>query len=185
MLFVCAPEREMLFAAITATLDRLGFNIVSARLLVTADGRVFDTFDLLDAEAGADSDSARAAFLQAELARVLDARELRARVARRGLPRRLRHFQRAPKVEFADRDGATQLALVCSDRPGLLAEVAQVFHEARVRVHDARIATFGERVEDFFVLTDASGAVLGESDRRVLQAALHERLGSAAPRTSE
>ena len=185
MLFVCAPGRDMLFAAITATLDRLGFNIVSARLLVGADGRVFDTFDLLDADGGAGTDAARAAFLRTELSRVLDARELRARVSRRGLPRRLRHFQRAPKIEFGDRDGATQLALVCSDRPGLLAEVAQVLHEARVRVHDARIATFGERVEDFFVLTDESGGVLDGSVRDALQSALQDRLGAAAPRTSE
>jgi [protein-PII] uridylyltransferase len=113
---------------------------------------------------------------------VLDARELRARVTRRGLPRRLRHFQRVPKIEFSDRDGATQLALVCSDRPGLLAEVAQVLHEARVRVHDARIATFGERVEDFFVLTtDESGSVLDESARDALRTALQDRLGAAAP----
>jgi [protein-PII] uridylyltransferase len=184
MLFVCAPGRDMLFAAITATLDRLGFNIVSARLLVGADGRVFDTFDLLDADGGG-ADAARVASLQAELTRVLDARELRARVSRRGLPRRLRHFQRAPKIEFGERDGATQLALVCSDRPGLLAEVAQVLHEARVRVHDARIATFGERVEDFFVLTDESGGVLDGSVRDALQSALQDRLGAAAPRTSE
>lgn len=186
MLFVCAPERDMLFAAITATLDRLGFNIVSARLLVGADGRVFDTFDLLDPDSEASMDAERANLLQAELTRVLDARELRARVTRRGLPRRLRHFQRVPKIEFSDRDGATQLALVCSDRPGLLAEVAQVLHEARVRVHDARIATFGERVEDFFVLTTGeSGAALDESARDALQAALQHRLGAAAPRTSE
>ena len=123
--------------------------------------------------------------LQAELTRLLGARELRTRVARRGLPRRLRHFQRAPKIEFGDRDGATQLALVCSDRPGLLAEVAQVLHEARVRVHDARIATFGERVEDFFVLTDRSGAVLDDSTRDALRTALQQRLGATAPRTSE
>ena len=81
--------------------------------------------------------------------------------------------------------GATQLALVCSDRPGLLAEVAQVLHAARVRVHDARIATFGERVEDFFVLTGESGTVLGDTTRDALQAALLDRLGPDAPRTPE
>jgi [protein-PII] uridylyltransferase len=185
MLFVCAPERDMLFSAITATLDRLGFNIVSARLLVGADGRVFDTFDLLDPDSAAGMDGDRASLLRAELTRVLDERELRTRVTRRGLPRRLRHFQRVPKIEFSDRDGATQLALVCSDRPGLLAEVAQVLHEARVRVHDARIATFGERVEDFFVLTGGSGTVLDDSARDALRTALQDRLGAAAPRTSE
>ena len=177
-LFVCAPDRDGLFAAITATLDRLGFGVVSARLLVAPDGRVFHAFGLLDA--GATLSPERARELEAALRRVLDARDLVARVARRSLPRRLRHFQRPPQIEFADVEGATQLALVCSDRPGLLAEVAQALHESRVRVHDARIATFGERVEDFFTLTNENGELLTESTRGRLRARLLERLGADA-----
>jgi [protein-PII] uridylyltransferase len=46
---------------------------------------------------------------------------------------------------------------VCSDRPGLLARLAQVLRKHRLGVHDARIATFGERVEDFFLLADGQG----------------------------
>jgi [protein-PII] uridylyltransferase len=183
-LFVCAADRDGLFAAIAAKLDRLGLNVVDARLLVAADGRVFDTFEMLDAATGAALAPQRAREVAAALRRALDARDLVARVARRNLPRRLRHFQRAPQIEFDDVDGATQLALVCSDRPGLLAEVAQALRETHVRVHDARIATFGERVEDFFLLADAGGNVLTAATRAALRARLLERLGpgSAAMR---
>ncbi|MBA8888168.1 [protein-PII] uridylyltransferase [Dokdonella fugitiva] len=180
-LFVCAPDRDGLFAAIAATLDRQGLGVVDARLLVGAEGRVFDTFELLDAHGGSALSLQRAGDLEAALRRVLEARELVARVARRSLPRRLRHFQRPPQIEFGDVEGATQLALVCSDRPGLLAEVAQALRESRVRVHDARIATFGERVEDFFVLTDENDAVLTEATRHRLRASLLERLGAESP----
>jgi [protein-PII] uridylyltransferase len=177
-LFVHATDRDGLFAAITAVLDRLGLNVVDARLLVGAHGRVFNTVEMLDADTGAALVAERAAELEAVLKRMLSARDLVARVARRSLPRRLRHFQRAPQVEFDDFEGATQLALVCSDRPGLLAEVAQALREARVRVHDARIATFGERVEDFFVLTDDTDAVLTGAARNALRAGLLARLGA-------
>ena len=165
-------------AAITATLDRLGLSIVAARLLRARDGRVFDAFGLLDG--GAALSDERAGELEAALRRLLDAHDPVARVARRSLPRRLRHFQRPPQIEFADVEGATQLALVCSDRPGLLAEVAQALRESRVRVHDARIATFGERVEDFFVLTNENDAVLTDETRGRLRARLLERLGAGA-----
>ena len=180
-LFVCAPDRDGLFAAIAATLDRQGLGVVEARLLVGAGGRVFDTFELLDAHAGTALAPHRARELETTLQRVLEARELLARVARRSLPRRLRHFQRPPQIGFTDIEGGTQLALVCSDRPGLLAEVAQALRESRVRVHDARIATFGERVEDFFVLTDETDAVLTEAARQRLRARLLDRLGAASP----
>jgi [protein-PII] uridylyltransferase len=98
-----------------------------------------------------------------------------ARVARRNLPRRLRHFRRVPRVEFTGGGDATQLALVCGDRPGLLAEVAQTLRDARVRVRDARIATFGERAEDFFEITDESDRPLSADAQDALRAALEAR----------
>ncbi len=64
------------------------------------------------------------------------------------------------------------MSLVCTDRPGLLAEVAQVLRAHRVRVHDARIATFGERAEDVFQLTDERDLPRDESRQQALRAAL-------------
>jgi [protein-PII] uridylyltransferase len=176
-LFVCTPDRDGLFAAIAATLDRLGCNVVAARLLVAADGRVFDTFELLDAASLTAMDEERAGALEAQLRRVLAAHDIAPRVARRGVPRRLRHFQRAPQIVFSEVGSTTQLALVCSDSPGLLAQVAQAFRAAHVRVHDARIATFGERVEDFFILSDENDAMLDEDAQAALHAILLDYLG--------
>jgi [protein-PII] uridylyltransferase len=96
------------------------------------------------------------------------------RPARRAAPRQLRHFRVPAQVAF-DRlaDGSrTRMSLVCTDQPGLLAGVAQVLRQHRLRVHDARIATFGERVEDFFLLTD-------ERDRAVDDQALLDKLSQA------
>ena len=98
----------------------------------------------------------RIAELREALARVLGAAHLRTVPARRGLTRRLRHFQHPPRIDFHGAEGQplTRLALVCSDRPGLLVAIAQAFLDVGVRVHDARIATFGERAEDVFRITD-------------------------------
>jgi [protein-PII] uridylyltransferase len=54
---------------------------------------------------------------------------------------------------------------LCTDRPGLLTDVAQVLRQHRLRVHDARIATFGERVEDFFQITDEHDRALVSPER--------------------
>ena len=96
---------------------------------------------------------------------------------RRGLSRHLKHFQMPPRIAFSAIDGRTQMALVCTDRPGLLAAVAQVLLEVGVRVQDARIATFGERVEDFFQLTDRHDAPLDDAQQEQLRRALLARLG--------
>ena len=183
--FVCAPDRDGLFAAITATFERLRFGVQEARVLGTRDGLALDSFLLLDRDTQAAATADRAEELRRRLLAAL-ADPLRVRAPRHAPQRRLRHFQRAPRIEFnATAGGRTQLALVCTDRPGLLADVAQAFRVAGVRVHDARIATFGERAEDFFELTDAADRALDAALQRALNAALHERLDpSAAPSPS-
>jgi [protein-PII] uridylyltransferase len=177
--FVCAPDRDGVFAAVVATLDRARCSVMEARVLATRSGRALDAFTVLDAETLAPLGSERARDLRAGLLRALAPNAKPAQPPRRGLARRLKHFQRAPQVEFQDapEQARTRLALVCSDRPGLLAQVAQAFLESGVRVHDARIATFGERVEDFFELTDRRDLPLSPSLRDRLRSALQRHLG--------
>jgi [protein-PII] uridylyltransferase len=176
--FVYDRDRDGLFATVTAMLDRMRFSVVQARVLGSNTGMALDTFLLLESETQEPASLERAEDLRTRLMRAL-ARPARAQPAKRGLSRRQRHFQMAPRIEFTDdaAAGRTQLALVCSDRPGLLAEVAKTFLETGVRVHDARIATFGERVEDFFQLTDRENDRLEQPLREHLREALLARVG--------
>ncbi|MGH8211785.1 MAG: ACT domain-containing protein, partial [Rhodanobacteraceae bacterium] len=177
--FVCAPDRDGVFASVVATLDRARCSVMEARVLGTRSGRALDAFTVLDAENLAPLGEERARELRASLLRALAPNAEPAQPTRRGLARRLKHFQRPPRIDFADAAEAarTRLALVCSDQPGLLARVAQGFLETGVRVHDARIATFGERVEDFFELTDHRDLPLDSATQDALRAALLRRLG--------
>jgi [protein-PII] uridylyltransferase len=178
-LFVYTPDRDGLFATVTAMLDRLRLSVLEARVLVSPQGMAQDTFLLLDTETQQPATPARADELQQRLARAL-AQSVPVHPARRNASRQLRHFQMIPRIAFHAAGGRTQLALVCTDRPGLLAAVAQAMVEAQVRVHDARIATFGERVEDFFQLTDRHDAPLGEAQQERLKQALLARLGQGS-----
>jgi [protein-PII] uridylyltransferase len=178
-LFVYAPDRDGLFANVTAMLDRLHFSVMEARVLSSPDGRAMDTFLLLEAETQKPATPERADELHQRLHRAL-AQSGPIMPPRRSMSRHLKHFQMAPRIDFKQSDGRTQMALVCSDRPGLLAAVTQVLMACEVRVHDARIATFGERVEDFFQLTDRRNAPLGETQQQRLWQALTERIGPQA-----
>ncbi len=178
--FVHSPDRDGLFAAILATLDRMGYAIHQARLLVGPNGTVFDTFEVIPADTYATRDPADVErTLQNALAGALD----RVRTSRRALPRQLRHFRFAPRIEFGRTpDGRrTVISLVAPDRPGLLSDVAQVLRAQRLRVHDARIATFGERAEDIFQITDERDMPLaGEAQQDALRDAIRAGLESHA-----
>ncbi|HXE66164.1 MAG TPA: [protein-PII] uridylyltransferase [Rhodanobacteraceae bacterium] len=181
-LFVCTPDRDGVFAAVAATLDRLRLDVVAARVMSSRDGRALDTFTVLESGSQAPVPLERAAELQRALEGALGAPVLRTQPTHRGLTRRLRHFQRPPRIDFNGGDGQplTRLALVCSDRPGLLVAIAQAFLDVGVRVHDARIATFGDQVEDFFELSDSHDAPLDDAQQQSLREALQRRLAPAS-----
>ena len=169
--FVCAPDRDGLFAAAVATLDRLGLDILEARAL-GRDGRVFDGFQVMPV---------RAKHMPAPEHVMRTMREALAdpdsvRPVRRALPRQLRHFRIPAQIEFVPAPPFSRMTLIASDRPGLLADVALVLRDQHLRVHDARIATFGERVEDFFVISDANDHALDEIAQQALREALVARI---------
>lgn len=173
--FVHSPDRDGLFAAIVATLDRLGFGIHQARVLVGPHGTVFDTFEILPGDAYACPAPAE---LAGALRHALEGPLEQVRPARRTVPRQLRYFRFAPRIEFGcSPDGRlTVLDLVVPDRPGLLAQLAQELRAAHLRVHDARIATFGERAEDIFHISDESDRPLTPSMQASLTVALRKSL---------
>ncbi len=171
--FVHSPDRDGLFAAIVATLDRLGLAIQRARVLDGPEGTIFDTFEVLR------TDPARAieaAEIERKLTAVLSSSLASVRPARRSQPRHLRHFRIVPQIGFDVAGTRTLLSLLCTDRPGLLADIAQVLRAQRLRVHDARIATFGERAEDAFRITDERNRALDPERQQALRAALLQAL---------
>ena len=57
-------------------------------------------------------------------------------------------------------DGRTVVEVVAGDRPGLLARIGWALADEELRIQNAKIATFGERAEDVFFITDSKGAPL-------------------------
>ncbi len=173
--FVHSPDRDGLFAAIMATLDRHGYGVHQARVLMGPNGTVFDTFEVLPTDGFCDRDPER---LQQALRQALAGSLDRVRAPRRAAPRQLRHFRFAPRIEFSTTaDGRRSLlGLTCTDRPGLLADVALALRSGHLRVHDARIATFGERAEDLFQITDEHDQPLDDAAQQALRTELRTRL---------
>jgi [protein-PII] uridylyltransferase len=173
--FVHSPDRDGLFAAIVATLDRLGLTIHQARVLDGPQDMVFDSFEV---EPSDPRHVCSAEDVERRLAQALSGALEQIRPTRRTQPRHLRHFRIPVQVGFdtiahADApDGRTMLSLVCNDRPGLLADVAMVLRDQHLRVHDARIATFGERAEDVFQITDQRNCPLDDAQQQALHTAL-------------
>jgi [protein-PII] uridylyltransferase len=167
-LLICVPDHVGLFATITSILDEMGLDVMSARVLTTNDGFSFDLFQLMD-QHGDVLNEVDAAKLTGRLERAIGERKLQQPV-KRTLPRRLRHFSADTRIRFTpDPDNAgSVLHVYCNDRPGLLSNIAVTIFMHGVHVHNARVATFGERVEDTFLISDADHQPLTSEARDTL-----------------
>ena len=72
------------------------------------------------------------------------------------------------------------------DRPALLNQLARALFEARLVVHSAHIATYGERAVDTFYVTDVLGEKIDSESRmnavekKLLEAAEDRKVKAAA-----
>ena len=57
------------------------------------------------------------------------------------------------------------MEVVARDQPGLLHKVAICLLEHKITMINARIATFGERAEDVFFITDHNGHAISDENR--------------------
>jgi [protein-PII] uridylyltransferase len=164
---VYTRDRKYLFAAITSTLDRLGLDIVDARIYTSRDGYALDTFLVSDLNGEPVSDPTRRRDIRAALRDVLVGDTLPLLPPGRRVSRQHKAFRVPTEVSFATDLGRdrTVVELITKDRPGLLSQVAQAFAECELVLQNARVNTYGERAEDAFFITDASGHAVTDAAR--------------------
>ena len=162
-IFVYAPDREFLFAASASILGRLGLTVLDSRIITGNHAMTLDSYVVEDIAAsssgGSRHEEIRTA-LQLGLRRPADV----PRTVRRLAKRQLKHFTIPVEVNFTrDVSGEhTVMEVIAADRPGLLARIGWALADARVRIRNAKIATFGERAEDVFYVTDEHNRPLAE-----------------------
>jgi [protein-PII] uridylyltransferase len=70
--------------------------------------------------------------------------------------------------------------VLCPDRQGLLAVIAHIFVDRGITLHNAKITTLGENVEDVFFITGADNLPLRDvAVGDALQEAIRTRLDEA------
>jgi [protein-PII] uridylyltransferase len=167
-LLVRVPDHNGLFASITLVLDEMGMDVMSARVLTTRDSYSYDLFQVMD-QHGHVINEVDARELVARLEKATSDESPRAFVSRK-MPRRLRHFTTDTDIRFnpdPDEEG-TVLHLACHDQPGLLSRISAAMFKQGVQVHSARIATFGEKVEDTFLVSDQDHQPLTDDAQEAL-----------------
>ena len=179
-IMVYAPKRMRSFVRITAALDELGLTIVDARIVPMSGRQTLDTYCVLESDGSRIEESGRLQEIRRQLPRALAASDDRPLRVHRRAPRQVRMFSTAVQASVSQDpvNNRTVLELVAADRPGLLLQVGKIFEEQRVALHNAKIATLGERAEDVFFVTTLNNRRLDESRCDRLVQAIKSTLSS-------
>ncbi|MEJ2565300.1 MAG: [protein-PII] uridylyltransferase [Gammaproteobacteria bacterium] len=154
-IFIHTMADDRLFARTTQVLDQLGLNIVDARIIGARNGLTLDTYTVLEDTGQPIGDAHRELDIYNKLQQCLTDLDRDFTVTRRQ-PRLFKHFAIPTEIDFSndERDHRTIVEVMTVDRPGLLSRVGQALIECGIRLHNAKITTFGARVEDTFFITD-------------------------------
>ncbi|WBA83783.1 hypothetical protein [Endozoicomonas sp. GU-1] len=164
--FVYTHDQSNLFAATVAAFHQLGLAIQDARIITSRSNYSLDTYTVLEEDGSAIGPNAeRILDIKTHLQNTLSAPDTFPDLIRRRTPRQLRYFNREPAVLISNQiePRQTVLDITATDRPGLLALIGKTFARLDLQVHGAKIATFGEKVEDSFIIADHNGEAIQEA----------------------
>jgi [protein-PII] uridylyltransferase len=187
---VIAADHPGLFYRIAGGIHLAGGNIIDARIHTAKNGMAVDNFLVQDPLGRPFSEESQLARIRTTIGDALGGKiKLVTQLAARPLARpRADAFDVAPRVEF-DNQASNRFTVIevnARDRPALLNRLARALFEAKLIVHSAHIATYGERAADTFYVTDLLGekvesaARLKTVEKRLLEAADDETIEVAA-----
>ena len=155
-IFVYMKNQDNIFATITRVLDQLGLTIVDARIITSAHEFTLDTFIVLDKSGEAIKEKKHRQDIITNLDDALSKLGQRIKKISRPRSRKQKVFPVPTTVQFTqdEENNRTIMEVIASDRPGFLSRVGIALAGCDIRLHGAKIATYGSRAEDIFFITD-------------------------------
>lgn len=147
-------RQHYLFAKITATIDRLNLNVAQANFYVSGEDQALYHLVILNAK-NKKASQHQSSELAHNLIKTLNSSNP-PEPHRRRVKRKKNTFDIKTSIQITQHDEqpVTIIDINCQDRHGLLASITRHFAEHEIILHQAKIVTLGEQVEDrFFVST--------------------------------
>jgi [protein-PII] uridylyltransferase len=156
---IYTKNQNDIFARICNFFDRMGYDIVEAKIYTTQHAYALDSFIVLDQSGKSVSYSGLLKFIETELTGKLGDNETLESPLKGRISRQVKHMpiQAQISVEEEPENNNHKLDMIANDRPGLLATVAQQFLKYDIELHNAKINTLGNRAEDTFLISARNG----------------------------
>ncbi len=165
-ILIYTRDQQFLFSIIVHTMEALHLDIQAARINTTHNSYALDIFTVLDQNGETLRDPGLLKKIEENLTREINAPTLIHQPVTFRRSRHQKHFRDRGHVAFRQdsRKRQTVLKIDTADRPGLLSTICQVLMAHNIRIHAAKIATLGERVEDIFWVTHQDNSPLSDEE---------------------
>ncbi len=155
-IFIYTEDKKNLFSRTAMTLDKLGLNVVDARIVTSSANYTLDTFIVLEKTGEPVKGKERVKEIKAALTNEINNLDTPLKKYTRARSSRLSNFPITTRVFFTqdENNSRTIMEVTTTDRPGVLSSIGLAMEFCGVVLQSAKIATYGERVEDIFFITD-------------------------------
>lgn len=164
-IFIHTKDRSNLFTLITSLIEQMNLTVMDARVFTSKDYYTLDTFLVLEADGSQLTDRERIEELKEKLTHYITQPDIEMPDITKHIPRAAKHFKFPTQVSFEDNEiqKQTLMKVIAYDRPGLLSQIGSAMHACSVTLHKAKIATYGEKAEDIFFITDKQGNTVSDN----------------------
>ena len=167
-LFIYTAEKDVLLSIISRALDHLEFSITNASIIRHNNGMTLCDF-IIHPLLENNITSSKSLNLISDKVKefICSNKNNLPKIKKRRITRKSKHFRIQDKVLFSQSDSQqyTVMTVITQDKPALLYLVSEALIECKVSLHGAKINTFGEKVEDYFFITDRDNNQIKDHER--------------------
>lgn len=182
--FIYMKNRDDIIATTTRVLSKQRINILDARIITSANDFTLDSYIVLEKDGKHISGTERKNQILRALNMALNNIDQYDRTRTNTQLGKIRHFRVETRVTFSENQeqNRTIMEVRCMDQPGVLSIIAEALRDCNVRIHGAKVATFGERVDDLFFITDKENNVIRDDAMfDLLEKTIINRLNTNTP----
>ncbi len=164
-LVILMEDRDFLFAQITKILDLMQFNIVEAKIYTGKKDKTLVVVHFLDKDNQMLTDEDLIEQVNQALQYELSLSDAAPTDINNREPRLHKAFDTPTEIAFKKiNEKQSELCINTKDVKGLLAKIGKALKQSKIRLHDAKINTVGEKAEDVFLISTTDGTSLNSKE---------------------
>ncbi len=179
-LFIYTESFAGIFAVITSVLEFFKLGIIDARIIKSTNGKTLDTYHVINTS-GKTIDDALCTQIKETLNDCVSRRSRKEQSSENTrLSRIEKQFQLPTTVNFNNEvnENSTVMTVKSSDQTGILSQLALILSEHKIIVNAAKIATYGEVIQDIFNITTEDSLKLSAEQQTALEKSILDLLES-------